>query len=69
MIEKIDDYREEIKNKVKKLKEENIPVYSISRLNTIENCKYEFYKTYMLKTEGINNIYRLNRFTFTSNNR
>ena len=58
--------REEVKDKVNKLREDNIPIYSISRLNTIDSCAYEYYQTYIKKEKGVDNIYRTYRISYTS---
>lgn len=44
---------------LKKLEEKNIPVYSFSRLECINNCLYEAYQSYVLDNRDIqiNNIY------------
>ncbi|MBQ9589283.1 MAG: hypothetical protein IJR29_03760, partial [Butyrivibrio sp.] len=43
--------------RLQELYNKNISVYSISRLDTINNCKYEGYRTYILKEKGKPNIY------------
>ena len=43
--------------RLQELYDKNISVYSISRLDTINNCKYEGYRTYILKDKGKPNIY------------
>lgn len=45
--------------KLEELKSKGISVYSISKLNTFHNCHYEYYKSYILKEEGIPNVYTL----------
>lgn len=45
------------KEKLKYLKENNIPVYSISKLSTLEECYYEYFLTYIKKLKGAENIY------------
>lgn len=45
--------------KLEELRKKNIPIYSISRLDTINNCAYEAYRTYILGDRGENNIYAL----------
>lgn len=50
---------EEVKDKVKELRDNNIPVYSISRLNAVDSCAYEYYQTYIKKQKSIDNIYGL----------
>lgn len=42
-----------------KLKENGIETYSISKLDTINNCMYGAYRTYKLHDRGKNNIYAL----------
>lgn len=44
-------------DKVKYLKENNIEIYSISKLNTLEECYHEYWLTYIKKKPGIDNIY------------
>lgn len=46
-------------DKLQKLREKGITVYSFSRLGTHETCPYEYYNTYILKNRGIENIYTL----------
>ena len=41
------------------LYESGTPVYSISRLDTINHCMYEAYKTYIAKERGADSIYSL----------
>lgn len=43
--------------KLKELRSNNIPVYSFSKLGTLENCQYEYYNSYILHKKGIQNIY------------
>ena len=50
MERKADERLEELKSK-------GIPIYSISRLDTINRCLYEAYLTYILKEEQVPNIY------------
>ena len=50
MERKADERLEELKNK-------GIPIYSISRLDTINRCLYEAYLTYILGKEQAPNIY------------
>lgn len=38
---------------------ENFPIWSFSRINTLENCNYEYYLNYIKKLKGENNIYTL----------
>ena len=42
---------------LQKLFEENKHVYSFSKLNTIDNCLYEAYLTYVKRKKGIPNVY------------
>ena len=37
----------EVKEKIKELRDKGIPIYSISRLNTVDNCGWEYWQTYM----------------------
>lgn len=53
----------EVKEEIERLKKNNVPVYSISRLNTFDNCKYEYYLGYMAQNVPRENIYG---FTGTS---
>lgn len=48
-----------INEKLKELYDNDIPVYSISRLDTINNCMYEAYKTYIKHEKGLQNVYAL----------
>lgn len=47
----------DLDERIENLIEEGIPVYSISRLDTINNCMYEAYRTYRLEDKGEDNIY------------
>lgn len=44
---------------LKWLYDNNIPVYSISRIDTINHCLYEAYQSYMLHEKGADNIYSI----------
>jgi len=48
-----------IKEKIEELRNKDIPIYSISRLDTINGCLAEAYKTYIEKKTGTNNIYAI----------
>lgn len=45
------------KEKVDYLRKNNIPIYSISKLSTLEECYHEYYLTYIKKYTGTENIY------------
>ncbi len=47
----------EVKDRIKELKEQGTTVYSISRLNTVDNCGWEYWQTYMEHLEPKDNIY------------
>lgn len=47
----------EVKEKIKELRDKGIPIYSISRLNTVDNCGWEYWQTYMEHLEQKDNIY------------
>lgn len=49
----------DIEEKIKELRANKTPIYSISRLNTFDQCEYEYYKTYVDKIKGIENIYTI----------
>ena len=52
--------REEAEEKLSELRNNNIPVYSVSRLDTYNTCKYKYYKTYLReKEEKSENIYSI----------
>ena len=52
--------REDADEKLKELKSKNIPVYSVSKLDTYNTCKYKYYKTYSKeKEEQTENIYSI----------
>ena len=52
--------REDADKKVKELKNKNIPIYSVSKLDTYNTCKYKYYKTYSSeKEEPTENIYSI----------
>lgn len=40
-------------------KYQNKPLYSISKLQTYEQCPWSYYQSYILKNKGIDNIYNL----------
>ena len=44
-------------NELKKLYDEGKNVYSISRINCIDQCLYQAYNTYVLGKRGMNNVY------------
>lgn len=43
--------------RLQELKDQGIPVYSISRLDSINNCLYGAYMTYVLGRRGMGNVY------------
>ena len=45
--------------RLEKLKSDGKTIYSISRLDCINNCLYEAYRTYILKERGENNVYAM----------
>lgn len=47
----------EFKEQIEDLKKKGITVYSISRLNTSDNCGYEYWQTYMEHLPSKDNIY------------
>lgn len=49
--------KRELDSRLEELKEQGIPIYSISRLDTINNCLYEAYHTYVLEDRGKDNVY------------
>lgn len=49
--------KRELDPKLKELYNNNKKVYSISKLNTIDNCLYEAYRTYVLHEKGKNGVY------------
>ena len=46
-----------INDEIKKLKQEGKTIYSISRLNTVDNCGWEYWQTYQEHLQGKDNIY------------
>lgn len=48
---------EEVNEKIKQLREKGITCYSISRLNTMDTCLLEYWKTYMEHLPSKENIY------------
>lgn len=48
---------EEIKEKIKNLQEKGIVVYSISRLNTVDECGLEYWNSYIKHLPSKQNIY------------
>jgi len=49
--------KRELDERLKKLFDEKKKVYSISKLNCIDQCLYQAYCTYILKDRGLNNCY------------
>lgn len=49
--------KREVDPRLKKLFDEKKQVYSISKANTIEECLFEAYNTYVLHKKGVNGIY------------
>lgn len=47
----------EVKEKIKELRDRGVPIYSISRLNTVDNCGWEYWQTYMEHLTQKDNIY------------
>lgn len=47
----------DIKEKIRQLREEGKTIYSISRLNTVDECGWEYWQTYQEHLEGKDNIY------------
>lgn len=47
----------ELDPRLKELYDSGVPVYSISRLGTINGCLHEAYRTYVLKEKGAQNVY------------
>lgn len=46
-----------INDEIKKIKQEGKTIYSISRLNTVDNCGWEYWQTYMEHLPSKDNIY------------
>lgn len=44
-------------DELKKLYDEGAKIYSISRINSIDQCLYQAYNTYILNKRGMNNVY------------
>lgn len=49
----------DVNKQIEELQANNVPVYSISRLDSINNCKYEAYLTYIEGNRGIDSVYTL----------
>lgn len=47
----------DIKEKINQLREEGNTIYSISRLNTVDECGWEYWQTYVEHLKGKDNIY------------
>jgi len=45
------------KDKLQQLKDSGEIIYSNSKINTFNNCQFEYYNTYVLKNRGIGNCY------------
>ncbi|EQB4340912.1 PD-(D/E)XK nuclease family protein [Clostridium botulinum] len=48
---------QDMRNKLQKLFDKNIPVYSYSKLTTWHECKYNYYQNYILHNKSRDNIY------------
>jgi ATP-dependent helicase/DNAse subunit B len=48
-----------LKDKLDELKKKGAKIYSFSKLGTFNNCQYEYYKSYINKEQGIENVYTL----------
>ncbi|WJV20810.1 PD-(D/E)XK nuclease family protein [Rossellomorea marisflavi] len=48
-----------MKEKLDELKKQGAKIYSFSKLGTFNNCQYEYYKSYINKEKGIENVYTL----------
>lgn len=46
-----------VQEQIKKLKEQNVPIYSISKLNTMDECLWSYWLTYMEHLPSKENIY------------
>lgn len=51
--------KREYSEQLKKIKERGDTVYSFSRLDTMEQCEYQYFLSYKEKQKGIDNIYGL----------
>lgn len=49
----------DLEKRIEELQENNEAIYSISRLDTINNCMYEAFRTYKLDERGDSNIYSI----------
>ena len=49
----------EIDPRLKELYDKGVPIYSISRIDSINNCLYGAYLTYKLHKKGSNNVYAI----------
>jgi len=49
--------KDDLSKRLDKLRNKGIPIWSISRLNTLNGCEYEYYLNYILKLVGKDNIY------------
>lgn len=47
----------DIKKKINELRDKGITIYSISRLNTVDNCGWEYWQTYIEHEPSKDNIY------------
>ena len=46
-----------VQEKIKQLKSQGIPIYSISKLNTMDECLWSYWLTYMEHLPSKENIY------------
>lgn len=51
--------KRDFSSELKALKDNGVPVYSFSRLNTMKQCEYQYFLTYLEKVKGTDNIYGL----------
>lgn len=49
----------ELNKKKEELMKQGVPIYSISRLNSFNQCKYGYYKTYIEGNRGKDNVYSI----------
>lgn len=47
----------DVKKQIEELKKQGVTIYSISRLNTVDECGYEYWQTYINHQKGVDNIY------------
>lgn len=51
------EINQELRDKAEQLKKDGVQLYSISRINTFDDCAYSYWNNYINNNRGIGNIY------------